>query len=148
MKSFLSRETKLTTKQLLITIVILLIVLASPVIISASDYISSGASKLGVYAKESFCAREYPERTVKALTAVEFTEFVAKKVATGSYASYTQLNKYQGMSETAIVRRVFNRQLRDTQIDRASYEADQDICYQITSNGPWYYVGAIPWYYF
>jgi len=149
MQSLLSKLTNLTTKQLLVVITLLLVVIASPVIINAFDYVSRSVAKLVVSNKESYCAREYPARTVKALTPSEFGSFVAKKVATGSFTSYLELYKYEGMTETQIVRRTFGSRLRDSHIFPAMYyDNSGNRCSQGSSHGATVYVGDIPWYYF
>jgi len=149
MKPFFSKLTNLTTKQLLVIIAILLAVIAFPVIINAFDYVSRTTAKLIISNKESYCAREFPSHTVKALTPNEFDAFVAKKVATGAFTSYLELYEYDGMTETQVVRRIFGTRLRDSRIFPAMYyDNSGNRCSQGSSHGATLYVADIPWYYF
>jgi hypothetical protein len=149
MVSLLSKLTNLTTKKLLVVIAVFLVVIASPVIINAFDYASRSVSKLIVYSKESYCAREYPAGERKALTPNEFDAFVAKEVATISTTNtynFFIVGKYKGLSDTAAMKLFHQSQLIDARWGAGVYRGGN----RCEGGGRTrVYVGDdIPWYYF
>ena len=139
---------KLTTKQLLVIITILLVVIAAPVIINTFDYLSRNVSNFIVSNKINYCAREYPAHTVKALTPSEFDAFIAKEVATISTTNtynFFAIGKYKGLSDIDAMKLFHNWRLNDTHYPLGTYRGGNS-CER--SYGYRIYIGDIPWYYF
>ncbi|NQZ92688.1 MAG: hypothetical protein HRT97_10150 [Moritella sp.] len=146
MKPFLS---KLTTKQLLVIITILLVVVGSPIIINAFDYVSRNVAKLVISNKESFCAREYPARTVKALTQSEFDTFVAKEVATISTTdtyNFFVIGKYKSLPDVDAMKLYHNWKLTGSNSTAGVYRGG-NVC-ESGGRVRIHFGEDIPWYYF
>jgi hypothetical protein len=126
----------------------LLAVIASPVIINTFEYPSRTTDKLIIFNKESYCAREYPTKDVKALTPSEFDAFVAKEVATISTTqtyNFFMVWDYRHLSDLEAMKRWHKSKLTDRHYNEAVYRGGE----RCERPGGRSYAGdVIPWYYF
>lgn len=138
-----------SNKQLLIISAILLFVIAIPVIINASDYVTRSSENWAVSNKEKYCANEYPAHTIKALTPSEFDVFIENEISnistTDTY-NFFMIGEYKNLSNLEAMKHWHKDKLTDIHYNEAVYRGGTRC---EGNDGVRYYVGeVIPWYYF